>query len=266
MGLERKSLLLRQVAALRRHGMAHGQALAHAADGLPAGELQAVARWSLRQLEEGGEAASTDDPTAALLANGDCSVQQLEHGASALEARLWAQSSLQSARLYFGLALAGPPLLACLMAWLSLPLLAALQIDDGLLVVLGFALRWGGVPLAVVALVLVKRLHRGAAPGYRQAMLATALLEQSVRGVEPSSLSLSPNQERYLAARRAVVGADVAARELAAELCAQSERTQALFAQLAPLLGAAVLLPMVVVGFGVLVFPLSALFQVAGNY
>jgi len=266
MGLERKSLLLRQVASLRRHGMAHGQALAQTAEGLPAGDLRAIARWSLRQLEMGGEAAATDDPTAALLASGHCSVEQLEHAASALEARLWAHSSLQSSKLYFGLALAGPPLLACLMAWLSLPLLAAAQIDSGLAVVLGFALRWGGVPLAIVALVLVRHLHRGAAPGYRQAMQAAALLERSIQGVEPSELSLGPNHERYLAARRTAVGADAAARELAAELCAQSKRTQALFAQLAPLLGAAVLLPIVVIGYGVLVFPLSALFRVLGSF
>lgn len=263
--LEHQSLLLRQIAALRRRGMDHHRALALAADGIPVGELRATALRAARGLAAGG-VATADDPLEALLSSSTCGVEQLELEAAAVEARLWALSSLRSSRLYFSLATAGPVLLACFLAWVTGPLITEVPFSDGIVVGIGLVLRWGGVPLAVAALVLVQRLHRGVAPGYRQASQAAALLELAVGDSDTHGPPLDLNAERYLTARRAAVGGSAAARELAAELCAESKRTQALFAQLAPLLGAVALGPILIAGFFVLVAPIWAMFQGLGTY
>ncbi len=263
--LERQGLLLRQIAALRRQGMAHHQALALAADGLPVGELRALAQRAGRNLTKGGEGTAST-PLEALLGRSDASVEELVHGAAALEARLWAQCSLRTARLYYGVALAGPPLLACLLAWVTAPLLAGEGVDGGMVAAMGAVLRWSGVPLAVAALFLVRSLHHSVAPGYRQAVQAAALLELASRGGDLPVGLLDPNAGAFFAARRASAGSETAARELAAELCAESQRVQAIFGQLAPVLGAIALVPIVVVGLGAVAYPVWAITQSLGRY
>ncbi len=264
---EQEALLLRQLGGLRRRGLGHDQALELAAESLPRGALRARVEHALRALAAGAAPAREGEPLDALIADGRCSLEQLESAAEALEARLWAQASLRTARLYLRVALAGPPLLACLLGWLVWPQLTEVlpAVSPPLLVLVGLA-RYAGLPLAAGALYVVQRLDARVAPGFGKSMQAVALLEVAARGGDEPAVSLGVEERRYFQARRAQVGAPGAARELAGELVLESRRAQRAFRHLAPVLAAVLAFPMLGLVLALLVQPLFRMHDLLGFY
>jgi len=255
--LEQRALLLRQLAALRQQGLPHHRALALAADGLPVGELRALARRALQLLESGGPAPDDAPSLERLLGRGDCEPLELEHAALRVEAQLWSQTATRTAGVYLSVAVAGPLLLTALVAWLPV-FWPALPMTHGLPVpflVLLAAMRWAGVPLAVAALVALRRFEPQLAPGHQRAQLAASLLAEPADGAF-DGLPLGEVERRYLQARQAQVGAPAAARELAAELVDESRRSLSIFQHLAPLLGVFLLLPVLAMILSLLLLPL----------
>ncbi len=253
--LEQRALLLRQLAALRQRGTPHHQALALAAEGLPVGELRAAVRRALRTLEQGESPGASSDPLEDLLARGDCGVVEIEHLALGVEARLWAATATRTARLYLGIAVGVPLVLAALVGWLPVVWSDMLNMNTllpGLVAILG-AMRWLGLPLLVAALVALRRFEPQVAPGHTQALRAAALL------ADGETRQLGAVQRRYLQLRREQVGEPQALRELAWELVRESRRSQIVFQHLAPLLGIFLLLPVLAVMVAVMLVPFMVL-------
>jgi len=262
--LEQESLLLRQVVALRRRGLAHHAALALAAEGLPPGALSDRVRQARRTLEVGGSPAGRG--VLALLSRGG-PVEAIERAAQANDARLAAAAALSTTRLYLAVGLAGPLLLGCALAWL-LP--ADVLLGDAvrpvsgqpggvleLAISLASWLVWGlritGLPLAVGVLVGLRRLAARLAPGAERLQVASALLDAAALGEEPPGQPIGEGEERYYGIRRRQVGPGQAAAELAAELASTADRELRIFRHVAPVVGAAV-------GFLVLLMVLALFF------
>lgn len=255
---DRQGLLLRQVAALRRGGLPHDQALRQAAACLPVGELRAEVQRSLRALEAGAAPGAAPSSLEALLAEGAADPTRLEQAAQTIEAGHQARAAIATARLYLGLAAAAALGFTLLVTWLStLDMAAALG--------LGWhqpphawvhpLLRWGALAVAITAVAVASQAHR-LAPGRLTALRAQALWAAAARGADAPPPGLDPNELHYYAARRAQTDATVAAGELAEELLIRSRRAQALLRFLAPLASAALLLPALGVAGFMLVAPL----------
>ncbi len=254
---EQESLLLRQLAALRRRGHSHVDALALAAAGLPQGPLADRVQFAQRQLAAGEPQAGGADPLQAPTGAPDA----LEHAARAIDARLAAAASLSTVRLYLSIAVAGPLALVSLLAWISLP---ALDANPSLWLIskLVVLLKLSGIPLALVAILAMGRFTRRFAPGVDMLHRAAALLDAAATGTDPI-LALDQTVEvDYFCARRGVVGAPQAAVELAGELLREGDQTLVRFRHLAPLVLTVVALPLLwMVWLAVWVLPSTSLLQ-----
>lgn len=248
--LEQQSLLLRQLAALRRGGKSQDEALAMAGEGLPAGPLSDRVVGARRRLAAGEE--TVGGTLDRLLGGGDTPIEALDHASAAIDAQLSADAGLVMVRLYVGLALAGPLLLGCVLAWLgSEVLLASDAIRDAgyalgaelmdlrLFDLAAGALKFAGVPLALLLLFVVHATSRRLAPGVGRLERAAALLERVAAGGDPAATLLGPVERYYFETRRTVVGAPQAATDLAEELVRDGEHALLLFRHIAPFLAAA---------------------------
>lgn len=270
---EQECLLLRQIASLRRRGVSRVEALALAADGLPNSPLRETLRGIQRALSSGNEIEPRGELIEDLLSRSDSSVEQLEVAAQALDARLWADSALRTTRLYLQIGLMAPILLLTLIAWLQL--LNPIPLADHVLwsflnrTLLG-SVALLGLPLALVAGSLVRRYARSIAPGFQLMTRSASMLQVSLRtnaAQDPESCPtpierLGETMSSYYVARRARVGASQATRELALELLREGKERLFLFRQIAPLVGAALAMPLFTVSFYVLYSPI---FRLAGN-
>lgn len=247
--LEQRALLLGQVASLMKHGVAAGEALSVAMQGLTDGAVRAAADHALSELRAG----RTPDPSSAL----GCALMsagEVECSALAVDARLVAESALRGARLVLAAATAGPLLLATFWAWVLYiwPL-------PGERAPLLLAVRFVGPVLAVGAALASRRLGSAFAPGARQGQKAALVLKAAAVGVSVGlDAALAPVESEYLRAREARVGAVQAARDLADELLAESARSLLWFRTLAPIVGAVLLLPVVVFAAVIFAGPIFA--------
>lgn len=259
--LERESLLLRQLAALRHRGIAHERALEMAREGLPAGPLAERVDAARRDLAAGGGGRAGGGD---VLARGQAPTEALEYAAQAIDARLSADASLAMVRLYLTIGIAGLLVVGAVLGWvvsearvdqatsdLTASAISPLRLlDEGpalVRVVRGWsafqgqvlvALKYAGLPLAVVVAIVLRRAALRSAPGVGPTLLGATLLEAAASGADPSASLSDPSERAYLDARRQVVGASRAAAELAQELVHQGEHVSLLFRHLAPIAGA----------------------------
>ncbi len=227
---EQESLLLRQLAALRRRGHAHVEALELASAGLPPGPLADRVQAALRQLAAGEPEPGSSDPL--LVTNG--APDALEHAARAIDARLAADASLVTVRLYLSVAIAVPLLMLSALAFVFLP---ALDADPSLRLVgkVVALVRVAAPVLAVVAVFGAGRYTRRLAPGFHKLNRAGALLDAAAAGSDPI-LALDETVEiDYFCSRRGAAGPSQAAIELARELVREGEASVLRFRHVAPL-------------------------------
>ncbi len=254
MSLEQESLLLLQVASLRRTGMDHHRAVELASAGLPDGPLRKNVQAIGRDLAAGTVPAAGTSPTIRALANAAASVEAVQLAAMAVEARLESQAAVRLTRWFVGLAGAGPLVVIGSASGIRIALEQVLpQSGAALAGLLAF-------PLALGWLALVWRFAARVAPGSGRFVAAAALLS----GSEPDAAArgLDDRSRSYLELRRSKVGA-AAGTELASELVADGRRRVELFVTIAPLAAAALLLPAAwfVVGMAL---GLGDLFEVTG--
>lgn len=259
---EQESLLLRQVAALRRRGHPHDRALELAREGLSSGPLADRVDAALRALAAGAGGQGGRDRLDGLLARGDAPVEALDHAAAAVEAHLAADAATWMVRVYLGLALAGPLLLGCFLGWFgadaftfrgTLPgdpefmggffgwntpgdpdLGAAAPLGWQLVSSTLSILRFVGLPLAFIVLALLQRAPGRVAPGLERIRRAAGLFEAAAAGADPAELATDGVERAYLHARTRSCGASGAAVDLAGELVRESERSLSVFRHLAP--------------------------------
>jgi hypothetical protein len=225
---EQESLLLRQLAALRRSGLGHGEALALVSPGIVDSGLRARVQAARDALSSGRPLGS--DP---LLSGGDVPASSLDLAARAVDVQLLASSSLHLFRSYAVLGLVVPLVVLFVLSWL-VPVVG----DASFIWFLHWSVRAGSLPLMVVGLVLLRALFRRPLPGVRQLELASAILHASVTGVPLDGLLSDREAFLYFSLRRERVGESAAASALAAELSASGNRTVALFRVVAPFLSA----------------------------
>lgn len=243
--LEQRGLLYRQVAGLVRSGLGQAQAIELACTALPAGALREEANEALAALRA-GRAQGREAGLGGLTG----SVEQLERAASAVEARLGADSALGATRGLLQVSVALPLVVAALWGWI-LPEFPSLAESPspvaGLLLAVCAAARFVGLPLALAAIVGLGRAELTFAPGAAEGQRAAALLDAAAGGGAVEEARLPPVERRYFLQRRAVVGEGQAAQELAAELLAEGRRSLDLVRALAPV-GGAILSFLVVTG------------------
>lgn len=243
-----EALLLRQVAALRRGGLAAHEALSRALPGLGEGPVRQRAEQAARAARAGEAPA---DPLIAALA-GAGPPASLDHLARAREAESAAAAALSGTRLHLALGLCLPLAAASLVAWAFPARLEGaedfLWEGDRGLWAYGLLLWTGrlGLPvLTVASALLVRLLPALLAPGTMALRASAALLSGAERGDPP----LSRGDRRFLELRAASGSASAARVELADELLRRADRQLLLFHHAAPVLGfafgLAVLLPMI---------------------
>ena len=180
---EQESLLLRQVAALRRSGLSHGRALEQAASGLPAGALSDRVQAAQLALRTGDTRGA--DP---LLAQGTVPVEALDLAARALDAGQAADAAVSMARVYLMVGLVGPLLVGTGLAWLpqlqvpELLLLTGSSTRPGawaILDVFQTTMQFLGLPTALGLGWLILRRLGAHAPGVPHIQRAAALLQHS---------------------------------------------------------------------------------------
>lgn len=217
---EQRSLVLRQVAALRRRGVSHAAAVSAVASGLPPTTLAHEMGAALQALAA-GECPRRHPGLEWLLGRGTVPVEALEHAARALDARLSAAAAVRLTRVYAGIGLAGPLALGSVLAWL-VPSVLPEHSEPRLFwqVLLGGAalLRYLGLPLAVAALAALRRGAGRLAPGSAAIGRAASLLEAAAEGSDPARHLSDPIERAWLAIRQESVGATRAAAELDEEL------------------------------------------------
>ena len=262
---EQESLLLRQMVALRQSGLSHEQALASAAAGLPPGPLAVRVSAARRALTAG--TPSEADP---LLTTGTTPVAALSCAAQAIDVGLSADAALATTRLYAAIALAGPLVIGCGLAWLVPDLFLILGEDAGAQAVgwgalsgLQSLLKFAGLPAAlIVAMMTMYWKGASAAPGVAQLRRAATFLDAAARGGQQLPALNESSAQAYFDIRQQQVGAARAAEELAAQLRLEGNRRAQLFRHLAPpvaAVGAIILLAPVLVLFFLPVFSMAAM-------
>jgi hypothetical protein len=250
MSLGDEALVLRQVAALRERGVSAHEALVLAAEGVPSGPLRVRLEEARRALAAGSTGGFAGPPAA------------LEQAASAIEARIDAEDALRTTRAYASVAIALPLVVGAL--WGSILSTGAgsewmdaggdggpLPVSAVAAAILARVICVAGVPLAVGGVLAIRRITPRFAPGAALLAQAAALLD----GVTPPDLS--PADLRYLDTRRPDAG-PAAAVELAEELAREGRYRRDVFRHAAPVLGAVILLPAVLLGMAVLTAPIFA--------
>lgn len=223
---EQESLLLRQVAALRRRGLSHVEALEAARPGVPTGALADRVAAASRSLAAGGS-----EPLDDVLARAEGSADAVELAAVAIDARLSADSALATVRLYFALGVLCPVLASRVAA-----LVGQDQTSPGL------AESAFGLLCVFGAVVVAREVGARFAPGVAKIRLAAALFDAAALGRDPQPLVRGALELTYFDVRRAAVGAPQAAAELGRELLREGERAVLVFRHLGPLVAAVVYL------------------------
>ena len=209
---EQDSLVLRQVAALRRSGLSQADALSRIA--VPAGPLAVRVQAARAALAAG---APSDD-----LLGADAPADAFDVAASAIDARLEAVAALRMTRLYLALAVVITVGGLFLIGRPGAELLAAdPQFATGLLLLARG--RWLFVVLGACVLGLLYKAPE-LAPGVERLERAAAL--RAHRG-DPARLITDTVEQAFFNARRAAVGPEAAAAELAAELVAEGRASVA---------------------------------------
>ena len=236
---EQEALVLRQVAALERSGLARGQALELAWETLGEGEI-AERVHRVRTALAAGQEVVGDAFAQALAAEGP---ELLERCAASVDARLAAEAALRTTRLYVAIGLVVPVWLGVGVAFQVRALAeASSQLNPITVAVLKAfdALGWlWPVPL-VVALIAAWRLPDRFAPAVRTHERAARLLSLATAGGNPLDGVESEPERAYLVTRMQQVGAGQASTELADELSREAERSAELFRAVAPLVAAVV--------------------------
>jgi hypothetical protein len=236
MSLSQQVLVLRQVAALRRAGLPHDQAVRAATEGLPPGALKRRAQVALAALHAGVPDATGDDLARTLSTPGP--VSTLDLAALAAEAQLDAQEAVATSRRLLTLMLAGGALLPCCAAWAEHLLAAAAGFDElrGAGAITSALLRFGGPLVAALGAALGYRLGAHLAPGRTQLEAAIALLQAPE---SPLRREVDQNTRRYLALRRAAGPPQRAAQEVVDELVLDAREQLATFRLVGPMVAAA---------------------------
>ena len=241
---EQEALVLRQVAALLRRGVARGQAIDLArrcvGDVALADRLARVGQdLAEGQLPQG---AGFERSLAVADAEG------LERRAAAVDATLAADSALATVRLHTGAAVAIPAVLILVLVVLS-HLVAGLtpglpHAQGGLLSTLLPPVLGAAMPLGL-GLLLLLRLPRRWVPAARLHDRAAQVLSGVDGAGDPMPPGATAAEQAYLSARAPAVGLEAAAAELSVELSAEAGRAGDV---------AAVGLPMVAAGLVLLAF------------
>ena len=254
---ELESLLLRQVAALRRRGHSHDRALALAREGLPPGALADRVDGALRSLSA-GEVEEADP----LLARGDATVESLDHAADAADAGLSADAALSMVRTYLGVALIGPLLIGCLLGWLA-PDPVSTEVAGSMERPMAWRslsqalaiLKVVGLPLAIVVGIALRRADLGVASGVARLRRASSLFQAAATGADPGPLLVDGVERTWIHARTQSCGQPQAAAELAEELAREAEDSLARFRHLAPVIALLLSLGVVLPTFVALMLP-----------
>lgn len=260
MSLSQEVLVLRQVAALRRAGLPHDQALRASAEGLPAGPLKQRVQAALAVLDAGGSAGRGLEGVLASAAP----VEALDLAALSAEAELDAQAAVASTRRLLMLLLAGAPLLVCGAAWVGHYAAGVsgpeLLESSPVVEMISVAARYAGAPLAALGAALGHRLGARFAPGRPQLEAAIALLRDTSTARLPW---VDVCTRRYLALRLAAGTPERAAREVGEELVREARDRLDTFRMVAPLVAAVVLVPIAAVAAGPAVHSLLGLSSLA---
>lgn len=245
-----EALVLRQVAALRRAGTPHDQALRASAEGLPAGSLKQRVQAALAALNAGG---ATGGGMGQVLATAG-PVEALDLAAMSAEAELDAQAAVATSRRILMLFLMGMPLLVCGAAWASHLLGDASPAEfmqpSPVADLINAVARYAGAPLAALGVGIGHVLGARFAPGRPQLEAAIALLQDPTAARLPG---VDACTRHYLALRLAAVPPDRAAQDVVEELVREAREQLASFRLVAPLLAAATILPVAVVATAPLV-------------
>lgn len=244
--VEQTALLLRQMAALRRAGRPHDEALRLARQGLPAGGLADRVDAALAALAADAVPPGRDF-LDVVLASPDAPPDGLEFAADGLDAQLAAVGARSLLRLYGSVLLAAPLLAGCVLGWAHVD--SVFTEDPGAAFGLGqtgaitwvlaarltIGLKYAGIPLAVLAVVAVRVATGWIAPGADSLRRASALLLGAAAGDVAPELLVHPGERRYFEVRRVQAGERGAAAEIAVELRRTTEHRLTLFRHLAPL-------------------------------
>lgn len=257
-------IVLRQVAALRRRGESGAAALERVRQSLPDGVVRDEVTGAARALNSGGPASGGD--FTRVLAMPTAGPESADALADALEARLEANDAVATGRGFVQLGLATPLVTLALLGWLDLaPLVSSAPIPGATAVLLeaSAALKWVGVPLAVLVVWLVGKLRWNLVPGAQAFTRAQRLLEVSTWAEPPGSLGGLGLGQLELAVVHGVGASSVSTglRCLADELRREGRASVASFRLLAP-----VVFALVSGGFffGVLAALYLPIFSIAG--
>ncbi len=257
--LDQESLVLRQIAALRRHGWDHLDALRAAGTALPAGAMRERVIRAQTTLSGGRELPED------LLARSTTTPDQLVQAATTAEARMWAQSAMRTGRATAVV----PVVLVCV--WATAMTLVMGQTANGVMVLPRATDGLLGLCIAIrdTSPILVLGTWFGLTratfvPGRRPSEKAAALLTVAAGGaglVDDGAVvaSLNAAEREYFLARRGRVGHEAAAGELAGELLAEAKRDLGLFRELVGSVAVVVFLPFVIAAMILFAWPIFAM-------
>lgn len=243
-------IVARTIAALRRGGFSVLDALSFVAPTLEAGKLREEAERTLASLRAGTE-GTTSDPLFAIAARGEAaSADALDAGADALQAEDGARAARSSAALWLSILIVGPLLMGFVVGWSRANLDPLGGSTPGLTQFVYQILdvvKWIALPLAAIAVVVIRLLVRRAAPGVRELVSASALLQhaavlesggaQATADAVLARATLTPAEQQFLTWRKAQTNPADAARILAEELRVEARARAQVFAELVPVLG-----------------------------
>lgn len=255
--LEQEALVLRQVLALRRQGLAHDRALGMTLGGLPPGPMRSRVEEALQRLQAPDPGGP--EPSMDVLVEGQARLERIEAAAHMTEARMWSRLSLSTGRWLLALGLVVPLTLAWLLSFADLEPIyggASLPQPTALLLQALHGFRWGGPVLLVGVGLTAWRFLPSLAPGYGCFHKAASLLAS--RGANADT-SLSPMERHYLEVRSGQVGAEAAGGELAQALIQEGQERMILGHQLLPVVGASLLAACIVLMLGSWMLPLFSL-------
>ncbi len=231
--LERRALLFRQMAALRRRGLSQSEALDLASQALPQGPLRDAVAAAKSQLQAGQVSAPAVLP--ALLA-ADTPPEAFDRAADAADAELAARAATALTRAYACIAL----LFALSLLLLRIPLgagwageLAGTATSPAGVLLLA-AVAFVGTVVSAAGIALAGAV----APGARELRSAASLLEAASLGRGLGETLPGGLFYVLFEARRGSVGEAGAAAEVARELVREGQEKMLWFRHFAPVAGA----------------------------
>lgn len=230
-------LALRQFAALLRRGDSAGEALARVEAALPPGDLRDQVSSAARTLATGAPQAPGE--FARVLASPAARAEHADTLAEALEVELEARAAIRAGKTLLQFVLAAPPVTLAIVGWVDLRTLtggAPLPGPTELVLGLGGAFRWLGVPVAALCVLAVEWLGSRFAPGARTLTRARHLLELSTLADLPARIGKLELNRAEHALLHGLGGPSLerGAILLASELRREAGATQASFRLFAP--------------------------------